>query len=449
MNAKHVLPFLLVPAFAAIALPARADSVTDAQAFIKNQRRTMTISRKVRGYPVQSYQVPSSDGLNDKCFTYDQGVAVMALVSNPSSDAGPSAANLGYAKGILDAMAAVQGVDGSWNTGYVCSTGVIYEYKKEVGPAAWVALAIKKYQAAMNDPTAYETNFKNFVNWVSGLQNMQNTSMANGAACNSFSTLSFNDGSVQHGQCKSGPNYKIESWAGTEINQEAFILLKKYGALYPSTTLPVGLAGGLSGSARADLMWSSANTGFLPNTIFSAAQARFLTGRGDATHHTDVNPLGVMTRLGTGMPNPGGVTDANLLASTVAEHVSTQSGTVNGVSKTITGFDYEGTDMPAGSGSLGVDDVWFEGTGQMTLAFYLAGDAMNGDYYLNAMQQGQWGAGACNGAASCGGIQYSLRGTPNGYWTMTKAPAISPTGFFLMSVDAKLHPAAPFNPYAI
>ncbi|HVJ19535.1 MAG TPA: hypothetical protein VM686_29145 [Polyangiaceae bacterium] len=446
-NIARLLPLAVVPALLAAASPAQADPVSDAYAFIKNQRRPLTVKRQIKGYPVQSYQAPSGDPLYDKCFTYDQAVAVMALVANPSPTApGPTQERLDYAKGILDAMAAVQVSDGSWNTVYACSTGAVaLEWKREVGPTAWVAMAIKKYQQARNDFSLYETNFKNAVNWISKLQNMQSTSMANTADCNSFSTRTFNDGGVQHGQCKSGASYKVEGWAGTEINQEAFILFKKYGERYPTETLPLGVAGGLTGTARANLMWSTSNTGFLAVDVFAPGQARFLTGRNDVTHHTDVNPLGVMTRIGSGRSFPAGLTDADLLASTVSDHVTTETGTVNGVSQTITGCDYEGDDM----GTAGLDDVWFEGVGQMTLAFYLSGDAMNGDFYRTASEQGQWGGGACNGASNCGGIQYSLKGTNNGYWTMTTAPAISPTGFYLMALDAAYHPGNPFNPYGL
>jgi hypothetical protein len=432
----------------AFAVPAAADPAADAYAFIKNQRRALTVKRAVKGYPVQSYQAPSGDPLFDKCFTYDQAVAVMALVANPSPTApGPSAERLGYAKDILDAMAALQIADGSWNTVFSCSTGAVaLEWRREVGPTAWVALAIKQYQRAKNDPSAYETQFKSAVNWMSQLQNMQGTSMATTVACNTFATRSFSDGGVQHGQCKpSSPSYRVEGWAGTEINQEAFVLFKKYGAQYPTQTLPVGVAGGLSGNARADLLWSPANTGFLLSTVFSSTEARFLTGRNDSTHHLDVNPLGVMTRIGGGRSLPAGLSDADLLASSVMDHGTTQTASVNGVPQTITGCDYEGDDM----GTAGADDIWFEGVGQLALAFYLSGDAMNGDYYLYASEQGQWGGGACNGAANCGGIQYSLKGTNNGYWTMTTAPAISPTGFYLLALDASYHPGSPFNPYAL
>src|SRR5262245_38710359 len=179
-NIARLVSLAVFPALLAAAGPAHAGTVSDAYAFIKNQRRTMTINGVVKGRPVQSYQAPSGDALYDKCFTYDQAVAVMALVANPSTTAlGPTAQRLDYAKGILDAMAALQVSDGSWNTVYTCSTGAVsLEWKREVGPTAWVAMAIKKYQQAKNDSSLYETNFKNAVNWISKLQNMQSTSMA-------------------------------------------------------------------------------------------------------------------------------------------------------------------------------------------------------------------------------------------------------------------------------
>jgi hypothetical protein len=102
----------------------------------------------------------------------------------------------------------------------------------------------------------------------------------------------------------------------------------------------------------------------------------------------------------------------------MTHHRNTQS--VNGIS-------YDAFDFNADR-----NDIWFEGSNFMVLALNMAGDATNSSYFLNQIIKNQ---------ASNGGVQYSLLGTNNWYWTMSAQRAISSTGWLVLSI-------AGYNPLA-
>jgi hypothetical protein len=79
------------------------------------------------------------------------------------------------------------------------------------------------------------------------------------------------------------------------------------------------------------------------------------------------------------------------------------------------------------------NDIWFEGSCFMVIALAQAGDAASAAYFLGQIQKNQ---------SSNGGVQYSLLGTNNWYWTMSSKNAISSNGWLILAI-AGYNPMVP------
>jgi len=195
------------------------------------------------------------------------------------------------------------------------------------------------------------------------------------------------DGGINGGLDASG---NLLTYGSTEHNLDAYVLLKHYG--YPAAT-----------SVKS----------FLDNVVW--ANDHFLVARpaGDPNDVLDVNAWGVMA-LGVNGTRPYG----NALTYSMTHHRNT---------KTLNGVSYDAFDYNADR-----NDIWFEGSNFMVIALGMAGDTANAAYFLGQIQKNQ---------ASNGGVQYSLLGTNNWYWTMSNKRAISSTAWLILAI-------AGYNPMA-
>jgi len=190
------------------------------------------------------------------------------------------------------------------------------------------------------------------------------------------------DGGFDGGLDSSG---NVLTWASTEHNEDAYAVLSFFG----NTTA--------ASNVKA----------FLDGVVWNSTDGRFDTGRGDTSVHTDVNAWGVLALGASGTHNYAAGLAFN---QSCCESMQSNSRT------TAEGFDFDG-DM---------NDVWLEGTGQNAEAFAVAGDSANWNTFVNQVILDQ---------DSSGGVQYSMEGTNNDYFTMSTSNAVSSTGWLFIAAD--------------
>ncbi len=189
-------------------------------------------------------------------------------------------------------------------------------------------------------------------------------------------------------------------WCSTEHMQDLYAASKYFGGSYS------GKADGLKSEYLDNTAWD------FGNKRWYGGGRRTDTGQLDTRDPLDVNAWGVLA-LG-----PSGTRDYRAaLTYNLNRHRTTQcTGSL-----CVDAFDFN-SDR---------NDIWYEGTGQMVSAFKVAGDWNNANYFLGQLIKGQRGNG---------GVPYSMRGTDNGYWTMSSAPAVASTGWLIIATTS-------FNPF--
>jgi hypothetical protein len=128
-------------------------------------------------------------GEDDYCVTYDQAVAIDALLLMGDVES---------ARRILDGMKNLQLPDGSWWTMYHCSDASIFEWNRTVGQTVWMALAVAKYEQLTGDLATYHDMGKRAIDWAYTFQGP--------------------DGGV-NGGITAGT---LAPWAGTEFNEDVY-----------------------------------------------------------------------------------------------------------------------------------------------------------------------------------------------------------------------------------
>ncbi len=276
------------------------------------------------------------------------------------------------ARKVLDALASMQYANGSFNTAYFCTTKTVQEAQRIVGPVLWVALAVAYYEKKTGD-LQYHAMGDKAVQWSLGFQ--QPDGGLNGG-------LDFNSATL--------------TWSSTEHNEDAYAALTLFGY-----------------TASADKVKA-----FLDNKVWDAPNQRWQAGRNDPTDPMDVNAWGVSALGGTGTRDY-----RKSLEYVMAHHRSAQTQQVGASVVTVDGFDFDSNR----------NDIWFEGTGQMIVAFRVLGGTSDIDYFIPQLMRGQ---------QSDGGVQYSLKGTNNGYWTMSTAKSVAASGWLIFAIDG----VNPFKP---
>lgn len=270
-------------------------------------------------------------------------------------------------------------------------------------------------------------------NLLNVLQSMQ---LADGSLCNAYYT---DNRAVQEGTRNVGPNI----WVAMAIM--AYEKLTGDTATFRNMALRIcnwavnfqqsdgGINGGLDGSGNVLTFASTEHqldsyaalryfgygnqaTGvksFLDNVVW--AGDHFIVGRNDNGNHVmDVNTWGVLALGLSGTHNYDAAQYYNLYNMRTTQ-------TLNGVSYDV--FDFNDQ----------LNDIWFEGSSFMVVSLGMDNNTYWSQYFLNQIIKNQ---------DSTGGIQYSLLGTYNGYWTMTDSRAISSTGWLVLAI-------ANYNPFQV
>ena len=157
---------------------------------------------------------------------------------------------------------------------------------------------------------------------------------------------------------------------------------------------------------------------FLDNVVWNASQDRWNQGRNDPLDPLDVNPLGVQA-LGTSGVRPY-VLSLNYAYS---HHRNVQTWGKGRIRIQVDGFDFNSDH----------NDIWVEGTAQMAKALFLSGSSNDGTYFLQQLIQTQ---------SNSGGLPYSVKGTFNGDFTMSKNEAVASTGWLILAIES-INPLKP------
>ncbi len=195
------------------------------------------------------------------------------------------------------------------------------------------------------------------------------------------------DGGINGGIASNG---SLLTYASTEHNEDSYAVLSYFG----DTTAAANVKS------------------FLDNVAWNSTEGRFNTGRGDTSVHTDVNAWGVLAL---------GASGTHDYATGLTYNQNCCESTQSNSRASVNGFDFDG-DM---------NDVWLEGTGQNAEAFAVASDGTNWSKFLSQIILDQ---------DSTGGVQYSMEGTNNGYFTMSTSNCVSSTGWLIIA-------AAQYNPF--
>ena len=201
------------------------------------------------------------------------------------------------------------------------------------------------------------------------------------------------DGGINGGLDASGV---VISWASTEHNQDSYPVLVHFS--YP----------GDAGEVKS----------FLDNVVWEPAAPRWWQGRNDPADPLDVNPLGV-SALGA-----SGTRNYQLSLNYPMTHHRNAQYWGNGKNRIpVDGFDFNSDH----------NDLWLEGTAQMVKAFKLAGRTADANYFLQEILKVQ---------GSNGGVPYSVKGSFNGDFTMSKNEAVASTGWLVIAIE-NINPLKP------
>lgn len=188
-----------------------------------------------------------------------------------------------------------------------------------------------------------------------------------------------------------GPN---QTGAGTEHNLDAYAALSYWHQVFPKA--------GYNKQAQKVKQFLVAQT-------WRTSEKRFAGGRDDLRDPLDVNTWGVLA-LGKDYKQ-------------ALEYVEkTHSVTLKFNSKKINGYDFDGKYFAQGA----PNDIWLEGTAQMAVAYHWLEKKEKSDKITQEIIKTQ---------GSNGGIPYSINGSYNGYWNMSKAHSVAATGWLILAIE--------------
>jgi hypothetical protein len=341
-------------------------------------------------------------------YTYDQAVAAIAFLVK---------GDVVRAKQVLSIMQKLQSPDGSWVNSYWWNNLYGEELRKHLGPAMWMAMAVRNYEQMTGDTTTYHTMATNAIDWALTFQNT-----TNGAISGGMTTWD------------SPPNWTPEVWSSTEHNIDAYPTLLYFASTTPAKTSTYNAAAVKVKSFLDNVVWDKTRNvffgGFKNNTQLI-----------DTSIPLDVNPWSVLG-VGTGYSNSINFVesahgDANGIG-TLANPRYAETLTDASTGKQISAYDFDwesdnaqGYDQNHNPIGLKGPDIWFEGSSFMSEAYYLLGNKTKADDILTNIIKKQ---------DANGGIAYSLYGTNNNYWQMKQEECVSSTGWLILA-------AARWNPF--
>ncbi|MBN1897376.1 MAG: hypothetical protein JW827_01245, partial [Spirochaetes bacterium] len=268
--------------------------------------------------------------------------------------------------------------------------GKVGNNARAIGPNAWLLLALNYYTLTTKD-SSYVALSKAVADWIISFQNQYR-------------------GGVWGGVDEHGGKFL---WMSTEHNLDCYAGLS---VLYQIT-----------GKKRYKTVAFEIKR-WLDDYVWNPWTRRFYNGGDDPNFATDVSSWAVLSLL----------EEPYFVCLDFAVDYSENRQFYNPNKIEIAGFDFGSS--YARSPYPDKDAVWFEGTGQMILAFYLAGRIEESDYFLEEMKKALIKSDAHNDST---GLPYASNpgSPPYGGWVMPDKPiCISSTAWFLFSLKK-------FNPF--
>jgi len=269
-------------------------------------------------------------------------------------------------------------------------SGKIGNKSRAVGPNAWLLLALNYYMLKTQD-NSYIKLAKAIADWILGFQDKYN-------------------GGIWGGVNDKGGKFL---WMSTEHNLDAYAAFE---VLYKIT-----------GEEKYHTAASKIKE-WLTKEMWNPWTKRFYNGLNDPNYATDVSSWAVLSLL---EPKYFGCLDFAIKYSENEQFYEPNKVKVKG-------FDFGST--YAESPYPDKDAVWFEGTGQMVLAFYLASRTNEAKFYLNELKKAVVKSEKHNDSA---GLPYASNpgSPPYGGWVMPDKPiCASSTAWFLFALKK-------FNPF--
>ncbi len=307
--------------------------------------------------------------------TYDQALAAMAYTFK--QDTALAKKVLDVYKGKYDTAVSGSGFVG-FNNEYDRDTpSTIRDYDRVAGPNAWIMLAAIHYRCATNS-TIYDPMINGLGTWLKSLQDT--------------------DGSIKFGF--TGVSGTPATYKSTEQNFDVYSAFKAWYSITGNSSYNT--------SANSLYGWLvSADT----NTTVGAynfSQARFNVGKLSSGARNNDYALDPYSWAPLALNGYESVLDQ---AETL--FVSTHAASVSGL--VVNGFDFSGTPGNGSSIPYGVvpdkDAVWLEGTGQMAVAYLVAGRQSKADQYINELDKAVFDT--ANGGQ---GLTYATN-AGTAYWT--------------------------------
>ncbi len=320
--------------------------------------------------------------------------------------------DMARAQEILTTMKALQDPEGFWINSYWMN-GSGEEIRKHVGPVMWMAMAVMNYEKITGDTSTYHDMGVKAIDWC------LNYLQPNGGIAGGETTWDV-------------PGvWTEEVWISTEHNEDSYPTLLYFASTTPSRTNTYESAAAGVKNFLDNVVWDEANKrwhgGYKTNT-----------GLIDPYVPLDVNPWGVMSLGASGVRDYAEsldyVENANGNPGTLGNPRYVHTLSYDSTSDTMTLYDFDWrSDGAAASDSNGGgvygEDIWFEGSAFMSIAYRIAGDETKSNEIIAEIIKKQGAEGSMTG-----GIPYSLNGTNNGYWRMAQENCVSSTGWLMIAL---------------
>lgn len=370
-----------------------------------------------------TYLLPSFDGKVES-HTYDNALAAICYIFNGQQD---------RARNLLDVY---KNLPAGYYYGYKAYTsdGSIQTMKvdfdgklgKGVGPNAYIMLAMMFYKGTYSD-TSYDAAITALANWIADQQ----------AA----------DGHIQWGYDYSGA---ARTEGSVEINLDVYGAFKKFSSQFGNVSIgtitPTLVDTRLTNiQTWLNLMWGDWD---------SDGRKRFKVGDSVANIDRSLDcyalaPLAILPFSGGDLIAEGWSFSAAELSSALnyaeSDLGNTQYSLFGG--ETLAGFDFGGN-SGAGIGNPTLKDgIWFEGTGQMALAYDVVANGVQYTYYVSQIEKGitDMIAPGCQGIAYATPFIPSQSQGPTAYggWPMDVSNSHTASECWYYFAKNKLNP---FNP---
>lgn len=236
--------------------------------WLSSMMRTVKKNKKTYAL-VQSY-----DNIPDRCWIYDEALAIMAFTALGRTD---------MARKILDTLQLIQNQDGSFYFSYIISGLEPTTDRKYTGTIAWLAVAINFYRNFTGDKSYIAMQWR-ILNWLASQQVVDKTKPAYGGVSLGVRDDAF---SMEHNL----DTYSAFYFYGNRYFRKRAKLIKKFilTNLYKPSANPHFITGYKDNSLYLDCQsWAVLALGKKYCPVLSFAEKKFLVRNGSLNGLKDI-----------------------------------------------------------------------------------------------------------------------------------------------------------------